>query len=242
MKLNADIGELTGSDIELMPYLSMGNIACGFHASTPRHMRETVRLTQANGVSIGAHPSFPDRENFGRNAIDINEADLTATLKQQITSLQGICIEHGVSLSYVKPHGALYNMAADDLDLSLLLIEVMQSIDAELSLMGLAHSQMQLAAAQVGIPFIAEAFIDRRYTAARRLQNRAEAGAVIHDFDAQSEQALALASGMAISSPDGQKINISCQSLCLHGDTPQAAEAAQLINQLLIKNNIQIHA
>ena len=245
--LNCDLGEYENlndghTDAAIMPYISSCNIACGGHAGNASVMAQSVQWAKQNQLRIGAHPSFPDRENFGRNAIDINEADLTATLKQQITSLQGICIEHGVSLSYVKPHGALYNMAADDLDLSLLLIEVMQSIDAELSLMGLAHSQMQLAAAQVGIPFIAEAFIDRRYTAARRLQNRSEAGAVIHDFDAQSEQALALASGMAISSPDGQKINISCQSLCLHGDTPQAAEAAQLINQLLIKNNIQIHA
>ncbi len=245
--LNCDLGEYENltdghADAAIMPYISSCNIACGGHAGTASVMAQSVQWAKQNQLRIGAHPSFPDRENFGRHAMNINEATVKETLKQQITTLKGICFEHGVPLSYVKPHGALYNMAADDLDLSLLLIEVMQSIDDELSLMGLSHSQMQLAAAQIGIPFIAEAFIDRRYTAARRLQNRSEAGAVLHDFEAQSKQALALASGMAISSHSGQKINISCQSLCLHGDTPQAAESAQLLNRLLIKNNIQIHA
>ncbi|WP_154223776.1 5-oxoprolinase subunit PxpA [Marinicella rhabdoformis] len=245
--LNCDLGEYESlsdghADATIMPYISSCNIACGGHAGNEEVMAQSVQWAKHNQLRIGAHPSFPDRENFGRHKIDLSDTALKHSLAHQLTALKAVCDAHNVAMSYVKPHGALYNLAADDLSLSMLLIEVIHDINPHLALMGLAHSVMQSAAAKTHTHFIAEAFIDRRYTSDLRLQPRTIQGAVIDDFEAQAEQALALAQGRAIPSDEGQPLNITCQSLCLHGDTPNAAEAAQLLNQLFIQNNIQIHA
>ncbi len=245
--LNCDLGEYDDlhdghGDAAIMPFISSCNIACGGHAGNEEVMAQSVQWAKQNQLRIGAHPSYPDRLHFGRQAMNISGEALVDSLKQQITAIKTICQTHNIQLSYVKPHGALYNMAANDYSLSALIIDVIQHLDPTLRLMGLAHSQMQLAALQMNQAFIAEGFADRKYTDVCCLQARCEAGAVIEDIEQQIEQALSLCMGLGIKSHTGKQLTINCQSLCLHGDSPQALDSARMIHHALTKQGIHIHA
>ncbi|NQV94078.1 MAG: 5-oxoprolinase subunit PxpA [Sphingomonadales bacterium] len=228
--LNADLGEddsPTGiaGDIAIMDIVSSCNIACGGHAGSPEIMRTMLAAAKARAIAPGAHPSYPDRIGFGRESIDISLPDLEISLTEQLQDIATIAAEVGVTLTHIKPHGALYNDAQDDSELATLLVDI--AARTNLALVGLPGSLVEKKAKQQGIAYIAEAFIDRRYSGKGRLVPRSEVGAVIADEDQRIQQGLSLARGTALTTQDGTPLTIRAQSLCLHSDSNGALETAK---------------
>jgi UPF0271 protein len=241
--LNADLGEDespegTARDIAIMDIVSSCNIACGGHAGSPTSMRTMLAAAKARHIAPGAHPSYPDRAGFGRQSMDMPMEDLEACLTSQLRDIQNMAEEVGVSLTHLKPHGALYNDAQDDPELSALLVAM--AARTGLALVSMSGSLVQDKAAKENIPFIAEAFIDRRYTSDSRLVPRSEAGAVITDEEDRISQGLALATGAALTTQDGGSLEIEAQSLCLHSDSDGALETAKKMRLALEKAGIAI--
>jgi len=243
--LNCDMGESygnykIGNDDRVMPYITSCNVACGFHGGDPLQIEKTIKNALKYGLQIGAHPGFPDLQGFGRREMQIPSNELRAIIKYQIAAIKGITESLGGKLAYVKPHGALYNTAADDEQVAKSIAQAIVEIDGNLAFMGLAGSpQMQKAAEAVGIRFIAEAFADRRYMPNGRLQSRQIAGAVIHDAQQAAEQVLLLAKSQEVISSENTKIKVNAQSICIHGDNPKVGEILQTIGVLLRMNGIE---
>jgi len=240
--LNADIGEADTPDWaeaerDILDYVTSVNIACGAHAGDTQTMRTTLLNAKLANVAIGAHPSYPDRENFGRRSmqlgLDISETVLRDSLKHQITDLITLANEVGTRVTYVKPHGALYNDAVTNPDTARLIAQTLHEIDPNLIFMGAPDSEMTKGAATFNLSFIAEGFIDRRYTDGGHLQNRKQAGAVIEAQDARLAQALSLATANSVITATGQTLTLQAQSLCLHGDSAGAVETARLVRDAL---------
>lgn len=240
--LNADLGEHSDStlDEQIMPFLSSCSIACGGHAGNEQSMRNAVRSAKRNGVAIGAHPAYPDRENFGRESMDISLDELKASLEDQIRWLLQICIEEQVRLFHVKPHGALYNDAAKDLELSNLIASVVADVDPGIKLFGLAHSVSEQAAHNHALTFVPEAFADRRYESDKRLQSRKIHGAVISDLSEVLQQVEELAINNRVWAHDW--LTIHAKSICLHGDTEGSVTLAKRINEHLVNKGVDIAA
>ena len=222
-----------GADAAPMPLISSCNIACGGHAGTPETMAASVQLARQNGVAIGAHPAYPDPDNFGRSPMAISNSDLQSSLTQQIATLAEIAAHHGAAISHIKPHGALYNEAAKSADLANLIAAVAQGTMPNASLVGPPHSALTAAAENLGLRFIAEGFADRTYLADGSLTPRSQPGAVIEDHETQLAQALKLAAGTPLPTHNGKTLTLEVQTLCVHGDTPGAVEAAAQIRAAL---------
>ncbi|WP_394204921.1 5-oxoprolinase subunit PxpA [Shewanella waksmanii] len=231
--INADLGEGFNFDQQLMALITSANIACGGHAGDTTSMRQTVKWAKDYGVRIGAHPSYPDKVNFGRQAVQLTKSALTASLTEQITDLIKVCDELDCQLEYIKPHGALYNKVAVDTTEASVLINTIKSINPKLALMTLAGSPLVDLAKQHNIEVIEEAFADRRYLATGQLSPRSQQGAVIEDVEQVLAQAMAIARGQAIATLDNHTYQINAQSLCLHGDNQHALCSARLICQHL---------
>jgi UPF0271 protein len=234
--LNADIGEADTPDWEaseaaILDHISSANIACGGHAGDAASMRRTVRGALAKGVAIGAHPAYPDRENFGRRSLvldeDIGEAELADSLEAQIRALIAIADEEGARVTHVKPHGQLYNDAVGDARKAALVARVIAGIGGDLILLGGPNSEMGRAAAAHGLSFVAEGFIDRRYSDDGHLVSRAVEGAVIADQHDRLAQATRLATTGEVKTDSGQWLDIKARSLCVHGDSAGAVETAR---------------
>ncbi|GGP27031.1 5-oxoprolinase subunit PxpA [Silvimonas amylolytica] len=225
--LNADLGEGYPFDAELMQLISSANIACGGHAGDEASMRSTVRLARVYGVRVGAHPSYPDRAHFGRRTLDIPSAELQASLSEQIGALQALCVEEGVALQYVKPHGMLYNDAARNPALADVIINATRAISPDLAIMALAGSRMVARCHERGIAVIEEAFVDRAYRDDGSLVPRSEPGAVLDNDHAAVAQALRLATAGEVVTRSGKVLKLPATSLCLHGDTPHAVDFAR---------------
>jgi len=249
MDLNADIGEAdttewARAEKQVLRYISSANIACGAHAGSPELMRDTVRAAKRNGVTIGAHPSYPDRENFGRVSKtlgkDIDANSLKKSLSAQITTLVEIAADEGVAVTYVKPHGALYNDAVANLDMAMLIVEVIAALDDKLVFMGGPKSQMGVAAQARGLRFIPEGFIDRRYTDSGHLQSRKIDGAVIKNQTARLEQVRSLITRQDVITVSGKRLKLAPRSLCLHGDSQGAVETARLTRQTIEALGVKI--
>lgn len=234
--LNADIGEAEDSagiaaELSILRYVTSANIACGGHRGDDLSMARTVAAAVDNGVVIGAHPSYPDRANFGRRShaigIDIAAEDLVQTLFAQIVRLCEIAADHGARVAYVKPHGALYNDAVGSKIHADLVAGVVARLDRHLLLMGAPNSDMARAAKDFGLSFVREGFIDRRYTDDGHLQARSIDGAVIADTAARTAQANRLALRGEAVTASGKILHLSPQSLCLHGDSEDAVATAQ---------------
>ena len=241
--LNADLGEDESEegiarDLAMMDIVSSCNIACGGHAGSMKNMERMLRAAKAKGVFAGAHPSYPDRENFGRVSMNISIAELRQSLNEQLKVANDAASKTGVSPSHLKPHGALYNDAQDDEALADLLTDL--AAEEGVPLVGMAKSVLARKSVEKGIPFIAEAFIDRRYTDQARLVPRSETGAVISEEKQRLEQGLALASGESILSNSGQLISLHAQTLCLHSDSAGAVETARNMRDKLETNGIVI--
>jgi UPF0271 protein len=241
--LNADLGETElQNDVALLPYLSSANIACGFHAGDPAYMAALVAQCKRHGVSIGAHPSYWDREHFGRRDRDAAPEAITALVQYQIGALQAIAHSQGMPVKHVKPHGALYNRAAVDAAVAEAIAKAVLACDAELVLVGLANSYLIDAGQALGLRTAAEGFIDRRYTEQGLLVPRSQPDALIEDDAEAMAQALAIVLEQRILSSSGEHIALSVQTLCLHGDGPHALRFAQGLHKRFLESGIAIRA
>lgn len=240
--LNCDLGEGFPDDAELMSIITSANIACGGHAGDESTMADAVRLAIENSVAIGAHPGYRDIENFGRTPQALPPDEITELVSEQITLLKDIVTKQNGTVSHVKPHGALYNRAADDPVTATAIVDAIKVADHSLILFGLAGSILVKEATKAGLCVVGEAFADRRYTAAGRLASRAIEGAVIKDAAAAAEQALKIAKRQPISSIDGGEITIEAGTICLHGDGVNAVSTARLIRAFLEDNGIEIRS
>jgi UPF0271 protein len=224
--LNADIGEHDGegydSDDALLGVVSSASIACGAHAGSPEVMERTAAAAAERKVAIGAHPSYPDRDGFGRREISIDPPALAASLANQISALRDCCARTGATLRYVKPHGALYNRAARDEKLARLVAACVRDVDPSLAVLALSGSALEAECRSAGLSVAREGFIDRGYLAEGSLAPRDQPGAILHDIELAAARALAIASGDDIETLDGATINIDADSLCVHGDNRNA--------------------
>ncbi|MEM6321304.1 MAG: 5-oxoprolinase subunit PxpA [Bacteroidota bacterium] len=246
--LNCDMGESygnyhIGNDDVILPYITSANVACGFHGGDPLHIETTIKKALQHGVQIGAHPGFPDLQGFGRRRMSVPADELRAIVKYQIAAVKGITESLGGQLAYVKPHGALYNAAADDATIAESIAQAVREVDEKLALMGLADSQIVRAAAtKEGLRFIAEAFADRKYTPQGRLQSRQIAGSVHHDPQIAAQQVVSIAHQQRVKTSENTFISIQAQSICIHGDNPSIKTILQTINALLETHQIQKRA
>lgn len=239
MDLNADLGEGM-DDAAILPFLTSANVACGLHAGGPLVMDRTVALALERGVRVGAHPSYADRENFGRTAQQLSREEVRALVLYQVAALDGLVRARGGSLRHVKAHGALYNQAAKDAGLAAAIADAVRAFRRDLLLVGLAGSLQIEAARSAGLDAAGEAFADRRYLPDGSLMPRSQPGAVLHDPAEVAEQALSIArDGFAVAS-DGSRVRIDAQTLCLHGDTPGAVRMAQAVHGKLAAAGVEI--
>jgi UPF0271 protein len=238
INLNADLGEsfgawTMGDDKALLQIVKTANVACGFHAGDPSVMQHTVRLAIAQGVSIGAHPSFPDLQGFGRRVMHMSAKDLEATLLYQIGALQAIAAAEGGRVSHVKPHGALHNVACADPEIAATVVKALHKLDPALVLLAPAHSILAKVAEEAGQPVRYEVFADRTYLDDGQLMPRAREGAVIHNSQACVEHVLRMIKAQAIVTANGVHLPCRIDSICVHGDGPEAVDTAQAVRLAL---------
>ena len=236
--LNCDMGESFGAwrmgqDAEVMPWITSANIACGFHAGDFSTMRQTVALAIKHGVAIGAHVSLPDLQGFGRRELRVTPDEAYAMTLYQIGALAAFTGAAGTRVAHVKPHGALYNMAAKDAALADAIARAVRDFDRDLILVGLAGSALPAAGAAIGLRVAHEAFADRRYEADGSLTPRREADAVIHHVEAAVAQALRIATKGNVETRDGKFIDVRADTICVHGDRPDAAVFARRLRDAL---------
>jgi UPF0271 protein len=240
--LNADVGEGCGQDVALMPLVSSANIACGLHAGDEGTMREAVQLARDNGVAIGAHPSFADRDHFGRREMTLAAPDLHECIVAQLRSLAEVTAASGTALRHVKPHGALYNMAARDQSLAEIVVAAIRSVDPSLLIFGLAGSALVKTASRMGLRAVGEAFADRAYRPDGSLVPRDQAGSVLHDASVVASRAVAIACEQEVVAVDGSRVRVDAGTLCIHGDTPGAAALAAQVRAALAAAGITVAA
>ncbi|HEV2355801.1 MAG TPA: 5-oxoprolinase subunit PxpA [Puia sp.] len=248
--LNCDMGEGISTDEAIYPLISSANIACGGHAGDARTMRASTERALQHGVAVGAHPSYPDRAGFGR--ADILETGagkgdrllsfrgLREQLARQIEALQGICLETGAHLHHVKPHGALYNRAAKDPAVARIIAETVKAAGDSILLYGLSGSVMRAAAVDAGLRFVSEAFADRTYRRDGTLTPRSEPDALIAHDATMLEQVLMIIRQGRVRAADGALVSLAVDTLCLHGDGPNAVRFATVLRRELDCNGIAV--
>ena len=239
MDLNADLGEGM-DDGPILPFLTSANVACGMHAGGPLVMERTVAQALSRGVRIGAHPSYPDRENFGRTAMDLPLDEVRALVLYQVGALDAFVRSRGGRLTHVKAHGALYNRAARDAPLARAIADAVHAYGSELILVGLAGSAQLAEARAVGLRAVGEAFADRRYLPDGSLTPRSHPGSVLHDGAEAAEQALRIARDGRVVASDGSGVRVDAETICLHGDTPGAVAIARAVRERLESSGIRI--
>ncbi|MDO9569670.1 MAG: 5-oxoprolinase subunit PxpA [Hydrogenophaga sp.] len=238
INLNADLGESFGAwrmgdDAALLQVIGSANIACGFHAGDPVVMRDTVRLALANGVSLGAHPAFPDLQGFGRRAMQLSAKELEATILYQVGALQAMAAAEGGRVTHVKPHGALNNIACADATVAATVARTVRALDRELMLLAPALSALEAAGVAAGLRVGREVFADRTYQADGQLTPRAQPGAVLHGAQACVQHVLRMLDAQGIVTADGQHLPTRIDSICVHGDGPDAVACAQQLRLAL---------
>lgn len=247
LDLNCDLGESFGAwrlgdDAGVLPHVSSANIACGFHAGDPQTMQTTVTLALAHGVVLGAQPGWPDLVGFGRRALAATPAETYALVLYQIGALAGFARAAGARLAHVKPHGALYNQAARDRALADAVAQAVRDFDPHLILFGLAGSALIEAGRALGLTVAREAFADRRYQPDGSLTPRIQPGAVIDDIDAAVAQTLAIATRGEAIAIDGTPTALAADTLCVHGDRPDAAQFARRLRAALEGAGVRVAA
>lgn len=232
IELNADIGEGC-DDAALMPYLGRVSIACGGHTGDAASMAAALRLAAEYGVAAGAHPAYPDRAHFGRRALVASADEIAGWVRQQTEALAEAAARLGMRLAHVKPHGALYNVAATDGEVAQAIAHAVAAVDASLILIGLAGSQLPAAGRAAGLAVLEEGFADRRYRPDGRLVSRETPGAVLTDPAAAAAQALRLATRQPVDTQPAGGVSIAADTLCLHGDTPGALHIVRAVHAAL---------
>lgn len=243
--LNSDLGEgfgpwAMGDDAEMLSIVSSANIACGGHASDPETMFRTLTLAKDNGVSVGAHPGFNDREGFGRRVIPMSPAEIGRMVAAQIGALMGVAALVDVPVSYVKTHGALANLAARDRAVADAIVAAVQSIDPTLPILAISGTEGEVAARSAGAPVYSEIFADRGYQASGQLVPRGQDGAMIHDPAQAVERLIAFLESGLMPVVDGAPIKLAAHSICVHGDSPGAVNMAREIRQRLTAHGVEI--
>jgi len=245
--LNSDLGESYGAykigrDEDIIPLVSSANVACGFHAGDPDVMAKTVAACKKSGISIGAHPGFADLAGFGRRNMNVSPSELKNMIIYQIGALDAFCKSAGIKLRHVKPHGAMYNMAAKDEKLARAICEGIYEYNGSLVLLGLANSEMLKQAKLIGLPCASEVFADRAYEDDGTLVARSKPGAMIEDEDKAVERVIGMIKNHTVESVSGKTIEIIPDSVCVHGDSEKALLFVKKIREALISENIEIAA
>ena len=238
IELSCDLGEASGDawrsvERELWTLIDAANVACGGHAGDDESMRDAARTAAERGIILGAHPSYPDRENFGRKSMSLESRELRRALIHQLSSFAKIAAAEGVAIQRIKAHGALYNDAHRDRALAEVLIEAVRDVDEAMSIVAADTSQMALAARDRGMHVIREAFVDRRYMPDGTLVSRKDSDALL-SIDEAAEQASRLATNREVVSRDGKALPLEFDTLCIHADTPHAVERARAIRARLL--------
>jgi UPF0271 protein len=245
MDLNCDMGEapqdvFDGTQDALMASITSANIACGGHAGDERTMEATIRQALRHGVCIGAHPGFPDRDNFGRLAVSMTPAQIADTVHEQVASLGRIARRCGAAVVHVKPHGALYNMAARDAAVSRAIADGVARWRGDVVLVGLAGSIMLEIFRTMGFEVAAEAFADRAYESDGSLRSRALPDALIREPRSAGAQALRIAQSHRVVATDGSEVAVDAQTICVHGDTPGCVQIAEAVAAALRQAGVEL--
>ncbi len=246
--LNCDMGEsfgayVLGNDAALMPLVTSANIACGFHAGDPRVMAQTVRLALQNQVALGAHPGFHDLVGFGRRVLDATPDEIESDVLYQLGALSAFAQAEGARLAHVKAHGALYNVAATNPRVAFAIARAVARFDANLVLVGLATSTaMADAARECGLRFAREGFCDRAYNRDGTLRSRREPGSLIRDPQRAAQQALQMVRDGSVTTPEGETIPLAVDTLCVHGDTPEAVAILRAVRDVLAAADIELRS
>lgn len=242
LDFNCDLGEGCGSDADIVPFISSASIACGGHAGDEATMRATIRLCRDHGVAIGAHPSFEDREHFGRRELTLGRDEMSRLVQSQLARLARVAVQEGMRLAHVKPHGALYNLAARDPDTAATIASAVAAFDDSLILYGLSGSQLTAAGETAGLRVAHEVFAERAYEADGSLSPRGTPGAVLDDLDASLAQVRMLVGEGVVVARDGSRVPVRADTLCLHGDRKDAASFARALRHALDADGIRIAA
>ena len=242
LDFNCDLGEGCGSDAAIVPLISSASIACGGHAGDAESMQQTIALCLRHGVAIGAHPSFEDRVHFGRRELTCSATEIRALVTRQVAALAAMCADLGARLHHVKPHGALYNLAARDRDIAAAIASAIHAFDSSLILYGLSGSRLTDAGSAAGLRVAHEVFAERAYDADGRLAARGTAGAVIETLDASLAQVRTLLRDGVVVARNGTRVHLPADTLCLHGDRADAAEFARALRTVLQGEGVTIKA
>ena len=245
--LNCDLGEsygnyICGMDEEVIPYISSANIACGFHASDPMVMAKTVALAKKQNVCVGAHPGYPDLVGFGRRNMAVSPEEVKAMVQYQMGALMALCKAQGTRLAHVKPHGALYNMAAKDYELSLAICQGIKDFDPELIVLALSGGELARAAKDLGLRTALEVFADRAYEEDGSLVNRRKEGAMITDEELAVSRVVRMVKEKKVTAITGKDIPIQADSVCVHGDGAKALAFVEKIRRALTDEGVEICA
>ena len=245
--INCDMGESygawkMGADAEVMPYISSANVACGFHGGDPATIRQTVRLAVDHGVAVGAHPSLPDLQGFGRRAMKISPQDMYDLVVYQAGAVEAFARAAGAKLHHVKCHGALYNMAAQDEALSEAMARAVRDLGGGVMLYALSNSTMMHVGRKEGVKVAGEVFADRGYSDDGTLSPRGKPGAMIEDAAMAAERALAMIDKGYVTALSGKPVPVSADTLCLHGDQPGAVTFARAIRKAFAERGITVAA
>jgi UPF0271 protein len=245
--INSDMGESFGAytighDAGLMKSITSANIAAGFHGGDPTVLRETIRLAKSHGVAVGAHPGFPDLVGFGRRELHVTPKEAEDFTLYQIAAVAGIARAEGVNLQHVKPHGALFNMAARDAALSAAIARAVAAFDRSLILFGLPGSEILSAGRAAGLRVASEVFADRAYEPDGSLASRRKPGSVIHDADTVVARAVRMVTERTVAAVDGTAVSLEADTICVHGDTPGADRLAARIRAGLEQAGVVVRA
>jgi UPF0271 protein len=245
--LNCDMGESFGAwqmgcDAELMDYVSSINVACGFHAGDASVIRKTVETAIKKQVAIGAHPSFPDLQGFGRREMKMSAQEIFDIVLYQVSAIKGICEAFGTKLHHVKPHGALYNQAAKDAKLAEAIAKAVKAADVNLILYGLSNSFLISEAERINLKTASEVFADRTYRTDGTLTARGESNALIHDTEQAVSQVLQMIREQNVTAVTGEKVSLKSETVCIHGDGENALEVAAAIHRKLTEKGISIQS
>jgi UPF0271 protein len=245
ININCDLGEKSKHhsnihDPELLNIVNSANIACGYHAGDEETMREVIGISKKNGVSIGAHPSFNDPDNFGRKRMNLNSHEINKLIVDQYEILQKIASEHGEKVTHIKPHGALNNMACEDIDLATILAKSIYDIDKDLIYLVPTGSKMEEAALKFNMKIACEIFADRNYEEDGNLVSRAKSNALITNPDEAKLHVLKMVKNQALNCHTGKQIPCKIDSVCIHGDNESSLATAKIIRDNLVENGLQL--
>ncbi len=238
--LNSDLGEGADFDEQIIPLISSANVACGFHAGDSELMGKTVALCKKNGIAVGAHPGYPDKENFGRTNLEVTPEQVYYYMLYQLGALSAVAKSQGKSLQHVKPHGAMYNMAAKDIGLADAIVDAIRDFDDSLILLALSGSRMIESARKKGVKYACEVFADRAYEADGSLRARALEGSMITNENEAIVRVIRMIKDGKVKTYTGEDISIEAHSVCVHGDGERALDFVKALNKAFMENDIKI--